>query len=81
MSETPTDQKVAEAWLTLKAAGIYPLLSITVDEIIDASENTVTEEEAHKAAEEVQSFWDVGDAWQAAIEYAVNEAQGWKDEQ
>jgi hypothetical protein len=81
MNNAPTEEQIEQAWMTLKAAGIYPLLSIRVDEIIDASENTVTEEQAHKAAEEVQSFWDVGDAWQAAIEYSVNEAQGWKDEQ
>ena len=76
----PTDKEINQAWHTLKAAGIFPLLSITLDEIIDASENTVTEEKARKAAEEIQSFWDVGDAWQAAIEYAVNEAKGWEED-
>jgi hypothetical protein len=72
----PTDKQVAEAWLTIKAAGIYSLLSITVDEIIDASENTVTEEKAKEAAELMQAWWDVSDDWQAAIEHAIELTKG-----
>jgi hypothetical protein len=77
----PTDKEIAEAYLLLKAAGIFPLLCITVDEIIDASEGTVTVEQARNAAEKMQDNWNVGNDWQAAIEYAVSEAQGWKDDQ
>jgi hypothetical protein len=77
----PTDKEIAEAYLLLKEAGIFPLLCITVDEIVDASEGTVTVERARSAAEEMQKYWEVGNDWQAAIEYAVSEAQGWEDEQ
>lgn len=79
MSNNPTNKEIAEAWLTLKAAGIFPLLCITADEIVDGSENTITEQQARDAAERMQKYWDVSDDWQAAIEYAVNEAKEWKD--
>jgi hypothetical protein len=77
----PTDKEIAEAYLLLKVAGIFPLLCITVDEIIDASEGTVTVEQARSAAEKMQNNWNVNNDWQAAIEYAVDEAKGWGDEQ
>jgi len=67
----PSNKEIAEAWLTLKAAGIYSLLSISVEDIVDASDNTVTEEQARNAAEEMQKYWDVSNDWQAAIEHAL----------
>ena len=64
----PTLGETAEAWAVLERAGIFPIMSVCVADILEQHPD-LSEADAFKIAEKVSRDWEIGDEWQAMMAY------------
>ena len=67
--------QIEEAYLTLKAAGIFPMVVVTVEQIVKVSYGTISEEQARKAAEYASMKWSYEEEWEQIVEGLIDLAK------
>jgi hypothetical protein len=73
---TPTNKQIADAYLTLKAAGIYPLLCISVEDVKNTIGDEFTEGQINDALGRMSRYYDMTGEFEAAVEYVIEECRG-----
>jgi hypothetical protein len=64
----PTDKQISEAWAVLERAGIFPIMSICVADILEQHPD-LSDADALKIAEKVSRDWEIGNEWQSMMGY------------
>lgn len=65
----PTLGETTEAWAVLERAGIFPLVSVCVADIMEAHRAVISEAEAFEIADKVSRNWEGGEEWVAMMAY------------